>query len=106
MTHAEHVAFATALATSLGPLGVKRVKIGGVELEFHEPPPAMIEVSGGGKPTPEDQQARQMDSESSTDPLDDPATFNGRAPPSYGGGRRPAKKQKPDWPELDTEGQE
>jgi len=102
MTHAEHVAFATALATALGPLGVRRVKIGGVELEFHEPAPAPL-AELPGKPSLEDQQARQMDSESSTDPLDDPATFNGRAPPSYG---RPRKKQKPDWPELDTEGQE
>lgn len=103
MTHAEHVAFAEALAKSLGPLGVKRVKIGGVELEFHEPAPAPMEVAAG-KPSPEDQQAKQMDSESSTDPLDDPATFNGRAPPSYGGRR--TKKPAKDWPELDTEGQE
>jgi hypothetical protein len=102
MTHAEHIAFAEALAKSLGPLGVKRVKIGGVELEFHEPTPAMVDATGG-RPSPEDQQAIQMESESSTDPLDDAATFNGRPPPSYG--RRPKKAQK-DWPELDTEGQE
>jgi hypothetical protein len=104
MTHAEHVAFASALATALGPLGVKRVKIGGVELEFHEPTPAMVELPAGGKTSLEDLQAQQMDSESSTDPLDDPSTFNGRAPPSYGAPRK--KKNAQPWPELDTEGQE
>jgi len=96
--------FARKLAAALGPLGVKRVKLGELELEFHEPAPAPLS-SEPAKSTPEDEQARQMDTESSTDPLDDPATFNGRAPPSYGSARRP-KKQKPEWPELDTEGQE
>lgn len=101
-TDADQLALATKLAQALGPLGVKRVKIAGMELEFHEPTPAPFALPAD-KPTKDDESTNVMEGESSADPIDDRMTFGGKEPPSYG--RRPPRKNREPWPELDTEGQ-
>jgi hypothetical protein len=95
-------AFVTALAAVLAPLGVKRCKVGNIELEFHDrqPEPPPVEPS---KPSQDDERAALMEGEPTADPIDDASTFNGRPPPTYG--RAPRKPKKP-WSELDTEGQD
>lgn len=103
-TDADHLALATKLAQALGPLGVKRVKIAGVELEFHEPTPAPL-LLPTDKPTKDDESTSNMERESPADPLNDRMTFGGAEPPSWGGGARKKKAAAKDWPELDTEGQ-
>jgi len=96
------------LVTELGPKGLRRLRLTQAgDLEIELAPPVVVmgapENAGSGEV---DDEASAMEASPTADPLEDPATFGGRKPPTYMERRAAARAREQGEDESLAEGED